>query len=51
MLLRDLNAKVDRGDIFKLKIGNESLHKIGDDNKIRAAHFPHPTVDRSAMAL
>jgi hypothetical protein len=28
ILLRDFNAKVDREDIFKPTIGNESLHDI-----------------------
>jgi hypothetical protein len=28
ILLGDLNAKVGREDIFKLTIGNESLHEI-----------------------
>jgi hypothetical protein len=30
-LLRDFNTKVGREDIFKLAIGNESLHKISND--------------------
>jgi hypothetical protein len=34
ILLGDLNAKVDRGDIFKLTIGNENLHKISNDNGV-----------------
>jgi hypothetical protein len=32
ILLRDFNDKVGREDIFKLTIGNESLHKISNDN-------------------
>jgi hypothetical protein len=32
ILLRDFNAKVGREDIFKLTIGNGSLHEISNDN-------------------
>jgi hypothetical protein len=32
ILLGDFNAKVGREDIFKPTIGNESLHKICNDN-------------------
>jgi hypothetical protein len=32
ILLGDFSAKVGRQDIFKLAIGNESLHKISNDN-------------------
>jgi hypothetical protein len=39
ILLGDLNAKVGREDIFKLTIGNESLHKISNDNGVRLVHF------------
>jgi hypothetical protein len=39
ILLGDFNAKVDREDIFKLTIGNESLHEISNDNGIRAVNF------------
>jgi endonuclease/exonuclease/phosphatase family metal-dependent hydrolase len=38
-MLRDFNAEVGREDIFKPTIGNESLHKIGDDNGVRLANF------------
>jgi hypothetical protein len=31
-ILLDFNVKVGREDIFKLTIGNESLHKISNDN-------------------
>jgi hypothetical protein len=34
ILLRDFNAKVGREDIFKLTIGNESLHEISNDNGV-----------------
>jgi hypothetical protein len=39
VLLEDLNAKVGREDIFKLTIGNESLHKISNDNGVRLGNF------------
>jgi hypothetical protein len=32
LLLGDFNAKKSREDIFKLTIGNESLHEISNDN-------------------
>jgi hypothetical protein len=32
ILLGDFNAKVGRKDIFKPKIGNESLYEISNDN-------------------
>jgi hypothetical protein len=34
ILLGGLNAKVGREDIFKPTIGNESLHKISNDNGV-----------------
>jgi ribosomal protein L24E len=34
ILLIDFSAKVDREDIFKPTIGNESLHVINNDNKV-----------------
>jgi hypothetical protein len=34
ILLRDFNAKIDRGDIFKPTIGNESLYEISNDNEL-----------------
>jgi hypothetical protein len=39
ILLGDLNAKVDREDIFKLTIWNESLHEISNDNGVRLVNF------------
>jgi hypothetical protein len=39
MLLGDLNAKVDREDFFKPTIGNESLHKISNNNGVRVVNF------------
>jgi hypothetical protein len=35
ILLGDFNAEVGRQDIFKPTIGNESLHKITNDNEVR----------------
>jgi endonuclease/exonuclease/phosphatase family metal-dependent hydrolase len=42
ILLGDFNAKVGREDIFKLTIGNESSHKISNDNEIRVVNFATP---------
>jgi hypothetical protein len=42
ILLGDFNAKVGRKDIFKPTIGNESLHKISNDNGVRVVNFTHP---------
>jgi hypothetical protein len=39
ILLGDLNAKVGREDIFKLTIGNESLHEISNDNGVIVVNF------------
>jgi hypothetical protein len=41
ILLGDFNAKlrVDRVDIFKSTTGNESLHKINNDNGVRVVNF------------
>jgi exonuclease III len=39
MLLRDFNAKVGRENIFNPTIGNESLHKISNDNGVRVVNF------------
>jgi hypothetical protein len=38
ILLGNFNAKVCREDIFKPTIGNESLHKISNDNGIRVVN-------------
>jgi endonuclease/exonuclease/phosphatase family metal-dependent hydrolase len=37
--LGDFNAKVGREDIFKPIIGNESLHKASNDNRVRIVNF------------
>jgi hypothetical protein len=39
ILLGYFNAKVDREDIFKPTIGNESSHEISNDNGIRVVNF------------
>jgi hypothetical protein len=39
ILLGDFNAKVSREGIFKPIIGNESLHKISNDNGVRVVNF------------
>jgi hypothetical protein len=39
ILLGDFDAKVNREDIFKNTIGNESLHEISNDNGVRVVNF------------
>jgi len=39
ILLRDFNAKVGRQNIFKLIIGNESLHQDSNDNGVGIVNF------------
>jgi hypothetical protein len=39
ILLGDFNAKVGREYIFKLTIGNESLHEINSDNGVGVVNF------------
>jgi hypothetical protein len=39
ILLRDFNAKVGRENIFKLTIGNESLHQDSNDNGVKIVNF------------
>jgi hypothetical protein len=39
ILLGDFNAKVEREDIFKQIIGNESLHEGNNDNGVRVVNF------------
>jgi hypothetical protein len=34
-IVGDFNAKVGREDIFKPTFGNESFHKISNDNGVR----------------
>jgi hypothetical protein len=39
ILFREFNAKVAREDILKPTIGNESLHKISNDNGVKFVNF------------
>ena len=39
ILLGDFNAKVGRENMFKLTIGNESLHQDSNDNGVRIVNF------------
>jgi hypothetical protein len=39
ILLGDFNAKVGRGDISKLIIGNENWHEVSNDNGVRVVNF------------
>jgi hypothetical protein len=39
MLIWDTDAEVGREDIFKPTVGNESLHKISNDNGVRVVNF------------
>jgi hypothetical protein len=39
IVLGDLNAKRGKEDIFKLRIGNKSLHEISNDNGVRMVNF------------
>jgi hypothetical protein len=38
-ILLDFIAKVDKEDIFKPTVGNESLHEISNDNGVRLVNF------------
>jgi len=44
ILLGDFNAKVGRETIFKLTIGNESLHQDSNDNGVRIVNLPHKKI-------
>jgi exonuclease III len=39
ILLGDFNVKVDREDIFKPTIGNESLQEINNNNGVKLVNF------------
>jgi hypothetical protein len=39
ILLGDFNVKVGRENIFKLTIGNDTLHEISNDSGVRVVHF------------
>jgi len=41
ILLGDFNTKVQRGNIFKMAIGNESLHQDSNDDGVRIVNFKH----------
>jgi len=40
--VRDFNAKLEREDIIKLIIGNESLHQDSNDNGVKVVNFATP---------
>jgi hypothetical protein len=46
ILLGDFNADVGRKDIFKLIIGNESLHEASTDNGVRIVNFVTSNQDK-----
>ena len=39
ILLRDLNAKLGKEDIFEPTVWNESLHRASNDNAVRVVNF------------
>jgi exonuclease III len=39
ILLGDFNAELEREDIFRQTVGNESLHKDNDDNGVTIVNF------------
>jgi hypothetical protein len=39
MLSGDFNAKIGREEMYKLTIGNKSLHNISSDNGVRVVNF------------
>jgi hypothetical protein len=41
ILFGDFNAKVGRKYTFTQKIGNKSLHEIGNDNELRTRKLCH----------
>ena len=44
ILLEDFIEKAWRGNIFKLTIGNESIHQNSNDNGVRIVNFAHETL-------
>jgi hypothetical protein len=38
-MLLDFNVKGGRKDIFRLTIGNESLHEMSNDGEVRVVNF------------
>jgi hypothetical protein len=53
ILLGDFNVKLGREDIFKPKIGSDSLHQDNNDNGVRIVSFAtsRNLVVKSAMFL
>jgi hypothetical protein len=64
ILLGDFSAKIGREGIFKLTVGNDSLHKISNNNVVREIHFatsenlnvkstmfPHPSIHKYTVHL
>jgi hypothetical protein len=49
ILLADFSAQVGREDIFKLAIGNESLHEISTDNGVIVVNFAHLKTSESKV--
>jgi hypothetical protein len=39
ILLGDFNVKVSEEDVFKLTIGNESLHEMSNDSGVKVVNF------------
>jgi hypothetical protein len=39
ILFEDFNANIGREDIFKPTIGNETLHEISNENRVRLVNF------------
>jgi hypothetical protein len=47
ILLREFNAKVQKEDILKPVIRNESLHKISNENlTVKSIMFPHCNIHK-----
>jgi exonuclease III len=51
IFLGDFNAKVDREDISKPTVGNESSHEINNDNGVRIANFVTSKVNLTLFIL
>jgi hypothetical protein len=49
--LGDFHAKVDREDIFKPTVGNESLHEISNDNGVVNFGTSKNLIAKSTMSL
>jgi hypothetical protein len=44
LLLGDFNAKVWRDDVFKLTVGNESVHEISNGNGVTLVNFANKKI-------